>query len=72
MGSVLLSPQQFPMNILLLLPCALDVGREEAEAFIFWEQVTALLVIWSIRYSGQQQLIELLLVRVRDVRALPK
>ena len=60
------------MNILLLLPYALDEAGEEAEGFIFWEQVTALLVIWSIRYSGQQQLIESLLVRVGDVRALPK
>jgi len=51
---------------------ALDVAGEEAEALRFWERVTALLVISSIRYSGGQRLIESLLVRVGEVWASPE
>jgi len=56
-GRVVLSPQEFPIDILLSLLAALDVAGEEAEALRFWERVTALLVISSIRYSGRQRLI---------------
>ena len=45
-------PQEFPIEILLSLLGALDVAGEEAEGLRFWEQVTALLVISSLRYSG--------------------
>jgi len=68
-GRVLLSPQEFPIYILLSLLAALDVAGKEEEALHFWEQVTALLVISSIRHSGRQRLIESLLVRVREVWA---
>jgi len=71
-GSVLLSPQEFPIDILLSLPAALDVAGEDAEALGFWERVTALLVIPSIRYSGRPRLIESLLVRVGEVWASPE
>jgi len=66
-GRVVLSPQEFPIDILLSLLEALDVAVEEGEALRFWERVTALLVISSIRYSGRQRLIESLLVRVGEV-----
>ena len=56
-GRVLLSPQEFPIDILLSLLAALDVAGEEAEALRFREQVTARLVISSMRYSGRQRLI---------------
>ena len=70
-GRVLLSPQEFPIDIPLSLLAALDVAGEEAEALRFWERVTALLVISSIRYSGRQPLIESLLVSVGEVWASP-
>jgi len=66
-GRVLLSPQEFPIDILQSLLVALDIAGEEAEALRFWERVTAWLVIWSIRYSGRQRLIESLLVGVGEV-----
>jgi len=59
------------MDILLSLLAALDVAGEEAEALRFWERVTALLVISSIRYSGRQRLTESLLVRMVEVWASP-
>jgi len=71
-GRVVLSPQEFPIDILLSLLAALDVAGEEAEGLRFWERVTALLVISSIRYSGRQRLIESLLVRVGEVWASPE
>jgi len=71
-GRVLLSPREFPIDILLSLLAELDEAGEEAEALRFWERVTALLVISPIIYSGQQQLIESLLVRVREVWASPE
>ena len=70
-GRVLLSPQEFPIDILLSLLAAIDVAGEHAEALRFWEQVTALLVISSMRYSGRHRLIESLLVRVGEVLASP-
>ena len=60
------------MILLLALLAALDVAGEEAEALRFWERVTALLVISSIRYSGWQRLIESQLVRVGQVWASPE
>ena len=39
-GRVLLSPQEYPIDILLSLLGALDVGGEEAEALRFWEWVS--------------------------------
>jgi len=71
-GRVILSPQEFPIDILLSLRGALDVGGEEVEALRFWNRVTALLVISSIRYSGRQRLIESLLVMVGEVWASPE
>ena len=71
-GRVLLSPQEFPIDILLSLLAALDVVGEEEDALRFWERVTALLVFSSIRYSGRQRLIESLLVRVGEVWAWPE
>jgi len=71
-GRVLLSPQEFPIDILLSLLAALDVVGEEAEALHFGERVTAFLVISSIRYSGRRRLIESLLVRVGEVWASPE
>jgi len=65
-GRVLLSPQEFPIDILLSLLAAPDAAGEETEALRFWERVTALLVISSISYSGRQRLIESLLVRVGE------
>ena len=66
-GRVLLSHQEFPIDLLLWLLDAVDVPGKEAEALRFWEWVPALLVISSIRYSGRQRVIELLLVRVGEV-----
>jgi len=60
------------MDILLLLLGALDVAGEEAKVLRFCKRVTALLVISSMRYSGQQRLIESLLVRVGEVWASPE
>jgi len=60
------------MDILLSWLAALDVAGEEAEALRFWERVTALLVISSLRYSGRQRLIESQLVRVGEVWASPE
>jgi len=54
-----------------LLP-ALDVAGEEAQALHFWERVTGLLVISSIRYSERQRLMESLLVRAEEVWASPE
>jgi len=68
-GRVLLSPQEFPIDILLSLLAALG---EAVEGLRFWERVTALLVISSITYSGPQQLIKSLLVRVGEVWASPE
>ena len=71
-GRVVLSPQEFPIDILLSLLAALDVAGAEAEALRFSERVTALLVISSIRHSGRQRLIESRLVRVGEVWASPE
>ena len=60
------------MDILLLLLGALDVAGEEAKVLRVCNRVTALLVISSMRYSGQQRLIESLLVRVGEVWASPE
>jgi len=57
---------------MLSLLAALDVAGAEAKGLHFWERVTALLVISSIRYSGRQRLIESRLVRVGEVWASPE
>jgi len=71
-GRHLLSPQEFPIDILLSLLDALEVAGEEAEALRFWQRVTTLLVISSVGYSGQQRLIESLRVRMGEVWASPE
>jgi len=64
-----LSPEQFPIDILLSLLVALDVASEQAEPLRYWERVSALLVISSMWYSGWQRLIESLRGRVGEVWA---
>ena len=71
-GRVLLSLQEFQIDILLSLQAALHVATEEAEALHFWERVTPLIVISCIRYSGRQGLIESLPVSVGEVLASPE
>ena len=67
-----MSHYEFPIHILVSVQAALEVTGEEAEALRFWERVTALLVISSIRYPGRQRLIESLVVRVGEVWASPE